>query len=86
MFGTFVRALYALGIGALFTALLGFVLATFIPLMESGAEDVPEEAQADMVIGYFSSVEVWFALVVLFSVAMLVIGRAVLENRAGGVR
>lgn len=88
MWGTWIRAAVAGGVGAIFAAILAFFLATMIPTLESGAEDAPAAAQTDMVIGFFASVQEWFALVVLVSIAVLVLGRAVLENQfgSGGVR
>ena len=83
MYGTVVRAAFALAVGALLTVVLRFTLGIMDPILQDGAENAPEASNADMVVGYFTSVGEWFALVVLLSIGGFVLYRAVLENRVG---
>lgn len=83
MFGTVVRAAFALAVGALLTVVLRFTLGIMSPILEDGAANAPEGSGADMVVGFFASTGEWFALIVLLSIGGFVLYRAVLENRVG---
>jgi hypothetical protein len=84
MFGTYVRAAYAFVVTALFAGVITFVYTYFEPILQAGADDAPEAAQGARIIGFFDSTATWFVLVGLLSIAVLVVGRAVYENRIGG--
>jgi len=84
MFGTYVKAAFSFGVIALFAGVITFVYTYMEPVLTAGQENAPEAAQAGRIIGFFDATSTWFVLVGLLSLAALVIGRAVLENRIGG--